>query len=306
MQPLPAPIHDDSPSATDSNAQDHAETVTEIPPRISVPYSLAPSDIGDRHLRLRHRTLPSSTSTASHPSSSTNPPPKPEKEPAKLSQESSGVEAGADNEVPPTAQEEEGGLYECNICLDMASNPVVTLCGHLFCWPCLHRWMASGNRASNACPVCKAGIEKDKLIPIYAKGRTIDPRNTVPDEPERPAGQRPEAIPRLGGGFGFHPFFGGLPGAQFQMGGTNVHFSAGFGPLGLLLPLVGYGIQYLAGRGVGGVGATGAAGRAGNVPGGFGNIQQDERMARVVAQQAFISRLFMLISALVFVAIVLY
>jgi hypothetical protein len=24
------------------------------------------------------------------------------------------------------------GLFECNICLEMASEPVVTLCGHLF------------------------------------------------------------------------------------------------------------------------------------------------------------------------------
>lgn len=40
--------------------------------------------------------------------------------------------------------------FECNICLDQCSDPgiskitqVVTLCGHLFCWQCLHRWMTS-------------------------------------------------------------------------------------------------------------------------------------------------------------------
>jgi E3 ubiquitin-protein ligase RNF5 len=31
------------------------------------------------------------------------------------------------------------GLFECNICLEMAKEPIVTLCGHLFCWPCLFR-----------------------------------------------------------------------------------------------------------------------------------------------------------------------
>ena len=27
--------------------------------------------------------------------------------------------------------------FECNICLHQAEQPVVTPCGHLFCWPCL-------------------------------------------------------------------------------------------------------------------------------------------------------------------------
>ncbi len=28
---------------------------------------------------------------------------------------------------------------QCNICLELARDPVVTLCGHLYCWPCLFR-----------------------------------------------------------------------------------------------------------------------------------------------------------------------
>jgi E3 ubiquitin-protein ligase RNF5 len=28
--------------------------------------------------------------------------------------------------------------YECNICLDTARDAVISYCGHLFCWPCLH------------------------------------------------------------------------------------------------------------------------------------------------------------------------
>jgi hypothetical protein len=35
--------------------------------------------------------------------------------------------------------ENDAGLFECNICLEMAKEPIVTLCGHLFCWPCLFR-----------------------------------------------------------------------------------------------------------------------------------------------------------------------
>merc|ERR1739838_1024279 len=29
--------------------------------------------------------------------------------------------------------------FECNICLDTASDAVISMCGHLFCWPCLHQ-----------------------------------------------------------------------------------------------------------------------------------------------------------------------
>ena len=31
--------------------------------------------------------------------------------------------------------------FECNICLDVASEAVISMCGHLFCWPCLHQWL---------------------------------------------------------------------------------------------------------------------------------------------------------------------
>jgi E3 ubiquitin-protein ligase RNF5 len=29
--------------------------------------------------------------------------------------------------------------FDCNICLDMPGDPVVTACGHLYCWSCLYR-----------------------------------------------------------------------------------------------------------------------------------------------------------------------
>ena len=29
--------------------------------------------------------------------------------------------------------------FQCNICLDVARDAVVSMCGHLFCWPCLHQ-----------------------------------------------------------------------------------------------------------------------------------------------------------------------
>jgi len=58
------------------------------------------------------------------------------------------------------------------------------------------------------CPVCKAGISKDKVIPLYGRGSTDhqDPREKVPP---RPAGQRqePETTTNFPGfGFGDNGF----------------------------------------------------------------------------------------------------
>mmetsp|Transcript_4688 Transcript_4688/g.11646 ORF Transcript_4688/g.11646 Transcript_4688/m.11646 type:complete len:350 (-) Transcript_4688:1894-2943(-) len=59
--------------------------------------------------------------------------------------------------------------FECGICLETASSPVVSLCGHLFCWPCIHRWLEMIERSNrNTCPVCKAYLDQKRLIPVYS------------------------------------------------------------------------------------------------------------------------------------------
>lgn len=37
-----------------------------------------------------------------------------------------------------------GSRFTCNICLDTVNEPVVTRCGHLYCWPCLYQWLEPG------------------------------------------------------------------------------------------------------------------------------------------------------------------
>ena len=122
--------------------------------------------------------------------------------------------------------------FECNICLDTVQDPVVTQCGHLYCWPCLYRWLNTGRYQ---CPVCKAGVTRENVIPLYVRGfDSVDPRgeNTVEDSiPNRPAAQRPapperpaqstvgqlgEAGNGMGLGTGGVGFFPSLFGLQFQ------------------------------------------------------------------------------------------
>src|SRR6476469_7656958 len=42
----------------------------------------------------------------------------------------------------------------CSICIDLFSVPVVTPCGHLFCYKCLFKWIKSKTR----CPQCRNRI----------------------------------------------------------------------------------------------------------------------------------------------------
>jgi len=126
--------------------------------------------------------------------------------------------AAAGNEETKSAAEE--GAYECNICLDIARDAVVSYCGHLFCWPCLYQWLETRpNR--QVCPVCKAGISKDKVTPIYGRGNTKqdDPREKLPP---RPQGQRSE--PESSGPF---------PGFGFGDGGFHMSFGIGAFPFGI-------------------------------------------------------------------------
>ncbi|KAG0282360.1 hypothetical protein BGZ96_000573 [Linnemannia gamsii] len=104
-------------------------------------------------------------------------------------------------------------------------SPVLTLCGHLFCWACLHQWLEA-QHLNPTCPVCKAGCAQDKVIPIYGRGKEqLDPRSTTP---KRPAGQRPEPLrnPNQTG---------------FALGTGQVTFSGNMLPPFMFTP---FGIQY--------------------------------------------------------------
>ncbi|DAZ97613.1 TPA: hypothetical protein N0F65_002232 [Lagenidium giganteum] len=107
-----------------------------------------------------------------------------------------------DGRAPASPSSRRRPVFDCNICLDAVSIPVVTLCGHLYWyassadnWPCLYQWMES----RSDCPVCKAGISEENVIPVYGRGAdAVDPRTqdiepTGTGIPNRPRGQRPDA-----------------------------------------------------------------------------------------------------------------
>ncbi|KAB1201043.1 E3 ubiquitin-protein ligase RMA1H1 [Morella rubra] len=76
-----------------------------------------------------------------------------------------------------TDSENSNACFDCNICLEFAHEPVVTLCGHLYCWPCIYKWLhvQSASLASDEhpqCPVCKADISHTTMVPLYGRGQT--------------------------------------------------------------------------------------------------------------------------------------
>ncbi|XP_076006087.1 E3 ubiquitin-protein ligase RNF5 [Genypterus blacodes] len=127
-------------------------------------------------------------------------------------------------------RERDRATFECNICLDAARDAVISMCGHLFCWPCLHQWLET-RPSRQQCPVCKAGISREKVIPLYGRGSSSqeDPRLKTPP---RPQGQRTEPESRGGmfqgfGDTGFHMSFGigAFPFGFFTtVFNTNDHF----------------------------------------------------------------------------------
>ncbi|KAL4280217.1 hypothetical protein GQ457_03G006490 [Hibiscus cannabinus] len=83
--------------------------------------------------------------------------------------------------------------FDCNICLDSVQDPVVTLCGHLFCWPCIYKWLCFQTMSTEnldqkhqQCPVCKAEVSHTTLIPLYGRGLTT--KTSTGDTPKRPLG----------------------------------------------------------------------------------------------------------------------
>eukprot|EP01083_Nonionella_stella_P066600 175527_1 len=116
--------------------------------------------------------------------------------------------------MQPQNDEGNDSKWICKICLDRLKEPVVTQCGHLFCWSCLTRWLDR----QLSCPMCQGGINKSMITPIYGhdddhKDNDWTTNNDTNDEsksnrstediPSRPTGNREEPPPRRNNNFHF-------------------------------------------------------------------------------------------------------
>ncbi|KAH6772936.1 hypothetical protein C2S51_011340 [Perilla frutescens var. frutescens] len=101
---------------------------------------------------------------------------------------------------PARKGDKEGGnFYDCNICLDIANDPVLTCCGHLFCWPCFYQ-VGYIDSTSKECPVCKGEVSDDNVIPIYGNsGNEVEAETESGLKvPPRPKARRVESVRQPG------------------------------------------------------------------------------------------------------------
>lgn len=96
-----------------------------------------------------------------------------------------------DKKVP----EDGGSFYDCNICLYVAREPILTCCGHLFCWACFYK-LPYVDSTAKECPVCEGEVTDSNIVPIYGNGDSIresklESGMTIPP---RPKAQRVESV----------------------------------------------------------------------------------------------------------------
>lgn len=55
-------------------------------------------------------------------------------------------------------------FIKCPICMDIPITPKMTRCGHIYCWPCILRYLDVNEEEDVAgCPICHSRIVKKEL-----------------------------------------------------------------------------------------------------------------------------------------------
>lgn len=79
-------------------------------------------------------------------------------------QEDEGLHAGETSAGQKDCSSKE---YMCNICYLPPKDPVLTHCGHLFCWRCIYIWSQSIG-GCKFCPTCRSRMSIDEVISVLA------------------------------------------------------------------------------------------------------------------------------------------
>ncbi|KAL8268337.1 hypothetical protein R6Q59_002135 [Mikania micrantha] len=100
-----------------------------------------------------------------------------------------------DNDRAGDDGDNSGGFFDCNICLEMARDPILTCCGHLFCWCCFYQ-LSYVDSSAKECPVCKGEVTDSSITPIYGNGKDqpVLKLESGVNIPPRPRARRVESI----------------------------------------------------------------------------------------------------------------
>jgi hypothetical protein len=75
-----------------------------------------------------------------------------------------------------------GRGYMCSICYEAPVNPVLTQCGHLFCWECIYTWSQSIVGGCRVCPACRDRMDLNEVIPM-ASDKSAPKKSGCPPPP---------------------------------------------------------------------------------------------------------------------------
>jgi len=138
--------------------------------------------------------------------------------------------------------------WRCPICGGRLKSPVVSPCGHVFCWACVSA------RREPECAVCGGALSTDDLVPIYGQtGEGNEPHEANADNgPPPPAGPPPPRQQREPSRrdeeerpngfrwrqFGLFPLGGMMMVGHFNFGGGFRGFRDFRGLVRFLLPVI--------------------------------------------------------------------
>ncbi|CAM8948995.1 unnamed protein product [Rhodiola kirilowii] len=104
-----------------------------------------------------------------------------------------GLESDGDVQVKKNSGE---GFFDCNVCLGKARDPILTCCGHLYCWRCFYV-LPDVALNTKECPACKGEVSDAGITPIYGSSdKTIktDVDKSGVIIPPRPRANRIESL----------------------------------------------------------------------------------------------------------------